>query len=131
VVGLVALFLAAGCGGSSDPAPSAPAPTTTTITATTTSALSYPTAAQRAELEQAIAAIYPGVPDGKAGDWAGDVCSRSTVEGISGQQLLDYVQAKFAGGTRPDPTPEQATEILAEIEASGCPLEGLDKQKGD
>ncbi len=74
------------------------------------------TPGQYAPIEAAVAAIYPGVPEGKATDWAQSTCSDL---GKDEATLVDNVRQRFAGGDRPDPTPEQAAQILAVIRASG------------
>lgn len=104
---LVALLLIAACGDDDTAtAPTAPPGTTT---------------AEGADpvLEGQIAAIYPDVPVGKATDWAIALCG-DIAAGMDGDALLERAAARFAGGLRPDPTPEQAAQIL-EVVRPTCP----------
>lgn len=77
-----------------------------------------PSSAQAEQLETEIGAVYPGVPAGKATDWAVDVC-RDKLAGHDPAELLERVQQRYAGGTRPDPTAEQAQAILDAIDRAG------------
>lgn len=70
-----------------------------------------PTAAQARLIEEGIASAYPGVPPGKATDWAINTCDEIR-SGRTDEELLDSIQARYAGGDRPDPTRTQAEQIL-------------------
>lgn len=73
-----------------------------------------PTSAQSAVLERRIGAIYPGMPDGKATDWSVSSCMDMR-SGEGAEYVLRNVRLRFAGGTRPDPTPDQAEQIVGVI----------------
>lgn len=78
-----------------------------------------PSDEQAAELEAAVAAVYPGVPEGKATDWARSTCFDRLRDGLEGDALTERITRRFTGGDRPSPTPEQAEAILAAIDAGG------------
>lgn len=75
-------------------------------------------AADPSELSLRLAEIYPGVPGDKAADWAGYVCEYIAEPGHGDE--IRYVIGRFSGGSRPDPTPAQAAELLDVIETT-CP----------
>lgn len=77
-----------------------------------------PTVGQAQQIEMAVSAVYPGVPSGKATDWAIYTCS-DILDGQTEEKLIRIVTTRFAGGTRPDPTATQAATILDIIRASG------------
>jgi hypothetical protein len=77
-----------------------------------------PTAEQAAAIESGVAAVYPGVPAGKAADWAVSVCS-DIVAGKPDSTVARNVQLRFSGGGRPDPTQAQAEQIVVIIESAG------------
>lgn len=77
-----------------------------------------PTTDQAQEIERSVAAFYPGVKAGKSADWAIAVCA-DILAGKSDDQLERNVTMRYAGGTRPDPTPEQAQQILAVVRSGG------------
>lgn len=110
---LLAVLALVGCGSSSDDGSS-----TTEAPAETLATTPRPDAQAGAELEAAVAAIYPGVPAGKATDWAVSIC-RDVLDGVAPADLVDRTVARFAGGSRPDPTPEQAESIVAAVRAAG------------
>lgn len=78
-----------------------------------------PTAEQAAAIESAVADIYPGVPEGKATDWARSTCSDLLRNEFDENELAQRVIMRFSGGDRPDPTSDQALMILAAIESGG------------
>lgn len=108
IVGVL-LLIGAACSSSDDPPV---VPRTTVATTTPRGGVVDP------ELEATIAGIYPGVPEGKATDWARDFCgyTRGNPDPAAVER---YVIMKFAGGSRPDPTPEQAQAIIAAVGAAG------------
>ena len=77
-----------------------------------------PSSEQAEQLETEISAVYPGVPAGKATDWAVAVC-KDKRDGHDQAELLERIQRRYAGGNRPDPTPEQAQAILDAIARAG------------
>ncbi len=77
-----------------------------------------PTADQAREIEAGVAAVYPGVPEGKATDWAIAVCA-DIRDDKDEATVLRNVSLRYAGGSRPDPTPAQAAQILEVIRAGG------------
>lgn len=91
--------------------------TTSTSTSTTAVERARIDPADAPALEAAVAAIYPGVPEGKAFTWADYTCA----DLADGTADAERVAARFAGGTRPDPTPEQAAAIF-EVIAEYCPV---------
>lgn len=94
---------------------------------TTTEAAPRPTVPHPPDpdgLAEQIDQIYPGVPDGKAADWARSTCG-DMIDGVDGDALVARVVARFAGGDRPDPTPEQAAAIIDLVEVGGwCTARG-------
>lgn len=102
---------------SEQPTTTTAAPTTTSE-ATTISATPRPNGGQRASLEAELALIYPGAPEGKYADWAVNTCS-DMLRGVAGPELEGNVIHRYSGGSRPDPTPDQARQIIAVIEANG------------
>lgn len=94
--------------------------TTTELTAgeVTVSTTPRPSLGEATSLEAELAAIYPGVPKGKYTDWSVSVCS-DLLRGITGAELEGNLIYRFSGGTRPDPTPEQARQMLEVISTNG------------
>lgn len=92
--------------------------TTTTTPVTLATTVPRPNGGQRASLEAELSAIYPGAPEGKYADWAVSVCS-DILRGADGAELEGNVILRFSGGSRPDPTPEQARQMIAVIQANG------------
>lgn len=94
--------------------------TTTELTAgeVTVSTTPRPSLGEATSLEAELAAIYPGVPEGKYTDWSVSVCS-DLLRGITGAELEGNLIYRFSGGTRPDPTPEQARQMLDVITTNG------------
>lgn len=105
-----------------------------------------PNAIQAAYLVERIEAIYPEVSPRHIVDWCVSVCramrdegrtSSSDVDALesrvsdarpagvpTGYTIETWVQKMFSGGTRPNPTLEQAEGILQTIRESGfCPIE--------
>ncbi|MCB1255585.1 MAG: hypothetical protein KDB26_00665 [Microthrixaceae bacterium] len=77
-----------------------------------------PTLTEARVIEAVVAAIYPGVPDGKAADWAISTCADMR-EGQPDESLVQGIVIRFAGGNRPDPTERQAAAILVVIRSAG------------
>lgn len=77
-----------------------------------------PTASEAATIEAGVAAVYPGVPAGKATDWAISVCSDIRA-GRPESSLVRNIQMRYAGGSRPDPTTAQAEQILDIVRSVG------------
>lgn len=66
-------------------------------------------------LAAAVEQVYPGLPPGKADDWAAMVCGY-VAEGTHDAAAIDrYVRMRFAGGQRPDPSAEQVAALLGII----------------
>ena len=113
---LAVVTVVAGCASeAASPGPTAAPSTGEEVTVSTTP---RPDEATAAELETAIAGIYPGVPDGKATDWAVSTCQQ-ILTGTPRATLEANVARRYSGGNRPDPTPDQARAILAAIESAG------------
>lgn len=112
---LIAALGFTACAPVDDEAAPDTSPTTTTTVATTSPVTTIPSAltADASELSQQIDAVYPGIPGDKAADWAHYTC-REIEKGE--RDPAEYVAHMFAGGSRPDPTPEQVAAILAVIE---------------
>ena len=70
-------------------------------------------------IEAEVATIYPRVPDGKATDWARSVCADILQDEFADDALTGRIVQRFSGGDRPDPTAEQAAEILRVVRAGG------------
>lgn len=117
-----ALLLSAGC-GSDEPAATDTTVQdddgTTLVEAAGVPPTPTPSDAQAAELEAAVAAIYPDVPEGKAADWARSTCGDMLRDGLEGGPLLERIQRRFTGGDRPEPTTDQAQAILDAVNAGG------------
>lgn len=116
------------CGASSEDSSEGSVETTeaaaveTTVTTqetaeTTTLTTPTPSDEEAAAIEAGVAGIYPDVPEGKAVDWSRSLC-RYVLEGNEGDQLTNFATQMFAGGDRPDPTPEQANAIVALVQNS-------------
>lgn len=113
------VLIAAGCGdddtsstSSSSTSSSNPATSSPPATVTSTPAPDDDTAAA---ITAGVDVVYPGVPDGKAVDWARSSC-RDRLDGLDDEQLVGRIVQRFAGGARPDPTPAQAEQILELLE---------------
>lgn len=127
---IVALALIAGCGTSDETAEGATSGSTAEATTTTEQLVGEsveevtgrpvtpaPDAGAAVLLEDEVASLYPGVPEGKTVDWARSTCSDMLAEDLTDDQIVTRTQQRFAGGDRPDPTPEQAAQIIQFIEA--------------
>lgn len=77
-----------------------------------------PTADQAAAIESAVAGIYPGVLEGKASDWAISVCD-DIRRGLPAESLLRNATMRYSGGHRPDPTHDQAQQIIDVVQSGG------------
>ena len=106
----------AGCGEDSSDDERASA--TSTTGAVTPGGTPRPDAQQSAAIEAGVASVYPGLPEGKAAEFAIGVC-QDLRQGWEGAQLRAGTVAHFGGGDRPDPTDEQADQIVEVIRSSG------------
>lgn len=84
----------------------------------TVSTTPRPDDATAADLEAQIAAIYPGVPKGKAADWSVAIC-RDILDGKDEATVSANTASRFAGGSRPNPSVEQAAAIVEVVKSSG------------
>lgn len=66
-----------------------------------------------------VDAIYPGIGEARyIVNWSEYLCD-DIDDGMSGTALTQRAIDRFAGGSRPDPTPAQAEQIIAAVESSG------------
>lgn len=134
VVVMVAVVLAAGCSSDDIATPSSTSSTFESVAGSMTpdgdvadDAICHdlpqgctprPTDEQARVIERQIAAVYPGLPEGKATDWAIYTCDDAR-RGMDSEALVEQVTRRYAGGDRPDPVRAQAVAILGVIERSG------------
>lgn len=132
IIVAVAIALLTAC-GTDDSAESSPASAPVVAETTTTTAAQTvgedaeevsgrpltptPSEAEALLLEDVVAQLYPGVPEGKAVDWARSTCADMLTGDFTEDEIVARTQQRFAGGDRPDPTAEQAAQIILFIEA--------------
>lgn len=69
-----------------------------------------------AQLAADIGAVYPGITAERyAVNWSRYLCD-DIANGLAGEALTQRAIDRFAGGSRPDPTPEQAQQIIAIVQ---------------
>lgn len=124
VVAMALLFLA-GCG--TDTTTQSPAQSTETtkdfvspLRVESVLPTPRPDAAEAAALTDAVVAAYPPLAEraDKAVDWSVSVCD-DILDGKPDATVTRNIVLRFAGGDRPEPTPDQAQGILAAVQASG------------
>ena len=124
VVAAVMVGSLASCGDGDETSASRSDDSTATTDVTTPGGTPRPDAQQSAAIETGVASVYPGLPPGKAAELAIAVC-QDLRQGWEGAQLRLGTVAHFGGGDRPDPTDEQADQIVDVIRSSGyCPIDG-------